>query len=80
MRFYDVELWEPDSLLKTSDSSFYVQIFGGNNDYGGQGISYMRSDQLNEKYFIDFTKIHSFHYTNYDNWARCMADVGCVEI
>ena len=40
----------------------------------------MKSDPLNESYFIDFKKIHSFHYTNYDDWARCMADVGCVEI
>ena len=48
--------------------------------YGGNGIRYMASDQLNESYFINFAKIHSFHYTNYDDWARCMADVGCVEI
>ena len=39
----------------------------------------MKSDPLDGKYFIDFTKIHSFYYNSYDDWARCTMENGCVE-
>ena len=40
----------------------------------------MQSDPLDESYFIDFKKIHSHYYTNFDDWARCTMETGCVEI
>ena len=39
----------------------------------------MQSNSLDKSYFIDFKKTHSFHYTKYDDWARCTAEIGCVE-
>ena len=39
----------------------------------------MESDPLDEKYFINFEKIHAFYYTNYDDWAMCTMETGCNE-
>ena len=39
----------------------------------------MESDPLDEKYFINFEKVHSFYYTTYDDWAMCTMLSGCNE-
>ena len=37
------------------------------------------SDPLDEKFMIEHERIHSFLYTEWKGWGRCMAEVGCVE-
>ena len=74
MRFFDIDIWQPNTLLTTSRSSFYLQIFGENKR------TQIISDPLDEKYFVHFDKIHSFYYDTYDDWARCSAETGCVEL
>ena len=47
--------------------------------YNEEGHLQQDSDPLDYQFALDYERVHSFFYDEYVGWARCMAEVGCVE-
>ena len=77
IRFPGIDLWESSrkSVFGNSETqTFRVSI------YNEEGHLQQDSDPLDIQFALDYERVHSFFYDEYVGWARCMAEVGCVEL
>lgn len=73
LRFPKIELELSDVTSILGEQAFELQI------YSDAGYLQQMSDPLDEAFLLDLERVHSFLFTEYVGWARCMAEVGCVE-
>lgn len=70
-RMYDIEVWQPDEETTTGRSTLKAWIFDK------LGNLQMNTDPLDLKFTIDFKKVPSYFYTEFDAESPCSVETGC---
>ena len=73
LRFPDIDVTLSTTSSLQAEQAFYIQISNA------QGELQQASDLRDEQFLLEYDRVHSFLYSEYVGWARCMAEVGCVE-
>ena len=73
LRFPKIEVYISDEHSMKGETAFQIQIRNENGELA------MTSDYRDQQYLLTHERVNSFLYTEYVGWARCMAEVGCVE-
>ena len=71
-RIYGIEFWKPEVPLTFSEKPMTLSIYSN--------LTYLQQDtnDLDEKFFINFEKLNAYYYDTFDEKATCMSEIGCV--